>query len=496
MVQSLHHQGITNMYSSLEENIEFIKQSFCKTEDLIFDRLPYENGIATIVYLETLVDTNKIDEMVFHPIETREKIDTFDQLLESISHEMTGNLQMMIELILSGKSIVLLEEKRKAYIFDTPLDVQRSPDEPDNEKTVRGSHLGFIEDLHTNLSMLRKRIKNTELKVQYMTLGHESSKNIAIIYMDDLANEETVQEIKKRLHSISLDTIFAPGYLEECIEETPLSPFPQNLYTERPDRVEAHLMEGRIAVMSENSTDVIILPVTFFSFFQSPDDYNNRFYAGTVFRLFRLFSFVGTLLLPPIYIALVGFHFEIIPYEMITLVKSSITGIPFPPFFEAILMAITVELIREAGIRLPTPIGETIGIVGGLIIGDAVVNAGIVSNIMVIVIAMTAIMSFTITSYEMSNTVRMLNLPIMIAAAFFGFVGIIFALLFIVIHMCKLESFGTPYLSPLTPLRFQGLKDAIVRFPIWSLKHRPEDVQAKKKIRQGNSREWEYDRQA
>src|SRR5690625_6000874 len=158
-------------------------------------------------------------------------------------------------------------------------------------------------------------------------------------------------------------------------------------------------MEGRIAVMSENSTDAIILPVTFFSFFQSPDDYNSRFYAGTVFRLFRLFSFVVTLLLPSIYITLVGFHFEIIPYEMITLVKSSITGIPFPPFFEAILMAITVELIREAGIRLPSPIGETIGIVGGLIIGDAVVNAGLVSNLMVIVIALTAIMSFDILSY-------------------------------------------------------------------------------------------------
>lgn len=157
------------------------------------------------------------------------------------------------------------------------------------------------------------------------------------------------------------------------------------------------------------------------------------------------------------------------------------------------LMAITVELIREAGIRLPSPIGETIGIVGGLIIGDAVVNAGVVSNMMVIVIAMTAIMSFTVTSYEMSNTVRMLNLPIMIAAALFGFAGIILAVLFIIIHMCKLESFGTPYLSPLTPLRMQELKDAIVRFPIWSLKHRPIDVKPKKRIRQVNSQEWKHD---
>lgn len=493
MVQFLHHHSVGNMYTSLEENINFLQDSFNNTEDFIIDTLSIDQGKAKVLYLETLNDQKKIEEFIFRPTEEHNSYDALSAALESLSHDTTSNLQQIISYLLEGKSIVLLSGKNKAYAFHTAYQIQRSPEEPDNEKTVRGSHLGFIEDLNTNISMLRKRIKNTDLKVEYITLGSSSKKKTAIIYMNNLANEETLKQIRERLHSISIDTIFAPGYIEEFIEETPLSPFPQNLYTERPDRVEAHLMEGRIAIMSDNSTDAIILPVTFFAFFQSPDDYNNRFYAGSVFRLFRLFSFIGTLLLPPIYIALVAFHFEIIPYEMVTLVKSSISGIPFSPFFEAMLMAITVELIREAGIRLPSPIGETIGIVGGLIIGDAVVNAGVVSNMMVIVIAMTAIMSFTVTSYEMSNTVRMLNLPIMIAAALFGFAGIILAVLFIIIHMCKLESFGTPYLSPLTPLRMQELKDAIVRFPIWSLKHRPIDVKPKKRIRQVNSQEWKHD---
>lgn len=206
--------------------------------------------------------------------------------------------------------------------------------------------------------------------------------------------------------------------------------------------------------------------------------------------MLRLFSFWGALTLPSIYIAVVGFHFEIIPYEVVTIVKSSIENIPFPPFVEAIIMAITIELIREAGIRLPSPIGQTIGIVGGLIIGDAVVNAGVVSNVMVIVIALTAIMSFSIPSYEMGNTVRILSLPIMIAAAILGFVGIVFSLMIIIIHMCKLQSFGTPYIAPLAPLHIKDLKDAIVRFPIWTVNQRPKNVQAQKPIRQEPSREW------
>lgn len=207
--------------------------------------------------------------------------------------------------------------------------------------------------------------------------------------------------------------------------------------------------------------------------------------------MLRLISFWGALTFPSIYIAVVGFHFDIIPYDVVTIVKGSIENIPFPPFFEAFIMAVTIELIREAGIRLPSPIGQTIGIVGGLIIGDAVVNAGLVSNLMVIVIALTAIMSFTISSYEMGNTVRILSLPVMIAAATLGLVGIVFSLMIIIIHMCKLQSFGTPYISPLAPLHMKDLKDALVRFPIWTLNQRPKGVHAQQRLKQSSTREWE-----
>src|SRR5699024_5255241 len=203
-------------------------------------------------------------------------------------------------------------------------------------------------------------------------------------------------------------------------------------------------------------------PVSFFSFFQSPDDYHKRPYVGSLFRILRFISFWGALIFPALYIAIIGYHFEIIPNELITLVKQSIETVPFPPFFEVLIMIITIELIREAGIRLPTSVGQTIGIVGGIIIGESVVNAGLVSNVVVIVVALTVIMSFTIPSYEMGNTIRLLSFPVMISAALFGFVGITLSFIIIFMHLCKLESFGTPYFSPLAPFSLQGMKDAFI----------------------------------
>lgn len=489
MKDLIYQKRYISLFTTLEENSRYIQDVFHGTEDLTIENVIFQTHEAKLIYLHTATDAEKCAEVLFDYAQENLDPNCDNQEVQGVIVEKVTNIEAVIQALLEGQAVLLVEGEKEAYVIDTPLETSRSPDEPDTEKTVRGSHIGFIEDLNTNLHLLRNRIKNEHLHIKYITLGTETNQEIAIVYMNELAKKETVEEIERKISEISVDTVFAPGYLEEYIEEKPYSPFPQNLYTERPDRVESHLMEGRIAVLCEGSADAIILPVTFFSFFQSPDDYHSRTYTGSIFRLLRLFSFLGTLLLPPLYIALVAFHFEIIPYEMITLVKSSITGIPFLPFFEAMFMAVTVELIREAGIRLPSPIGETIGIVGGLIIGEAVVNAGLVSNVMVIVIALTAIMSFTIPSYEMGNTVRVLNFPIMIMASMFGFVGIVVAFLIIIAHMCKLESFGVSYMSPLAPLTLAELKDAIVRAPVWQVKHRPLHIRTKQKINESKSRE-------
>lgn len=475
----------------LEDNIKYIYEAFCYTNDLKVRDMTLDGSKGKLIYLETMADTKEIQKSILIPLSEAEGTRNIREIITSPELKFSNNLNEAVSALLMGSCALFFMDRTEFFLSNTIQVNVRTPEEPENEKVVRGSHEGFVENLNINLNLIRERVKNTQLMIKYFTLGKETDSKVAIVYMNGLANPSVVEEVQKRIESISTDMVFSPGYIEEFIEDYPLSPFQQILFTERPDRAEAHLMEGRVVILSEGSADASIVPVTFFSFFQTPDDYNIRFYGGSIFRLIRLFSFWGALTFPATYIAVVGFHFEIIPYDLITLVKSSIENIPFPPFFEALFMAITIELIREAGIRLPSPIGQTIGIVGGLIIGDAVVNAGLVSNMMIIVIALTAIMSFCIPSYEMGNTVRLLSLPIMIAAATLGFVGIVFVLMMIIIHMCKLDSFGTPYIAPLAPLDVKDLKDAIVRFPVWALNSRSKNVRAQKQLKQRASRDWE-----
>lgn len=479
------------MLSTMDENISYICNKLNHSDDLKIKKISFHNKKGYVIYLDTMADKKDIEETLIAPLKQSNKNKDLKDIITNVDLEITKDLGDVITELLQGGCAFLIENRQLIYILNLPQMSSRDPDEPTIERAVRGSHQGFVEGLNKNLNLIRLRIESQNLKFQYYKLGKEANKNVSIIYLNNIANPNLVKEVEKRLLSISLDSIFSPGYIEQTIEETPFSPFPQNLYTERPDRLEAHLMEGRVAIMVEGSTNAIILPVTFYSFFQSIDDFNDKVYAASVFRLLRIFSFWGALLLPPLYVAVVAFHFEIIPFEMISLVKNSISTVPFPPIIEALLMAVTIELIREAGIRLPSPIGETIGIVGGLIIGEAVVNAGLVSNVVVIVIALTAIMSFTSPSYEMGNTVRILSFPIMIMATMFGFVGIIISLMLILIHLSKLESLGVPYLAPVSPFHLEGMKDAFIRLPIWLINKRPEELNTQIKEREHMSREWE-----
>ena len=484
-------ETITMIFPTLKENKDYIYDALFDTGDLKTQEITWNDKSGMIVYLETMVDMEHFEKVYFPALTKTNEGQQLEDLTVSPDVMKINQLNKVVSNLLKGYCALFLEEQTACFLFNSKQVNSRSPDEPENEKTVRGAHKGFIENLDINLNLIRERIQNRQLTIKYFKLGTESNSIVAMIYMNDIANPLTVGKVQERIESISSDMIFSPGYIEEIIEDTPFSPFQQVLFTERPDRVEANLIEGRIVIMSEGSSDASIVPVTFFSFFQSPDDYNIRFFAGSFFRLLRLLCFWGSLTLPAIYIAVVAFHFEIIPYDMVEIVKGSIQNIPFSPFVEALIMAVTIELIREAGIRLPTPIGQTIGIVGGLIIGESVVNAGLVSNIMVIVIALTAIMSFCIPSYEMGNTVRLLSLPVMLGAATLGFVGIVFTFMLIVIHLCTLQSFGTPYLSPLTPFNFREFKDAFIRVPSWMMDYRPEDLHTKKQSKHRDFREWD-----
>ncbi|MFD2444400.1 spore germination protein [Bacillus sp. CGMCC 1.16607] len=463
----------------LQENIHSITESFVQTGDLVQREIDH---IGTLIFIDTLVDKEKIETIIIQGLNKSDDI-----LLKA---QKIDNLDDLNVQLLNGYSILLQENKEFAYIFSTSGLTDRAIQEPSSEHIIRGSHDGFIESLSTNIQMVRRVAKNEKLVVKYMEFGERSNTKIAIVYIDNLINKEVLKELEYRLSYSKVGYIQSPGYLLEFIEDESFSPFPQMLSTERPDRVVANLMEGRFALLADSSPIALIAPINFFAFFQSPDDYNIRFFIGSFLTMIRLLSLYIALVLPGVYIAVVSFHYEVVPYEFMLTLKGTLEYVPIPPIIEALSMAIILELLSEAATRLPSPIAQTIGVVGGLVIGSAVVEANLVSNSMIIVIALTAIASYTIPVNEMSSTIRLLGFPISIAASLFGFIGIAFALMIILIHLCKLESFGQPYFSPLAPFKLEENKDTFFRFPIWTMKKRPSTTRSQDVRRMGNPRGW------
>ncbi|WP_289137815.1 spore germination protein [uncultured Brevibacillus sp.] len=477
---------------SLQKNKEHIQNQLFHSSDLKWRSIRFNQLEGLIFFLESLSDQQRIQKEIIQPLEET-KVGTVDEIIVSVGIERISDLSRLPQALVQGNCVLLFEGIEEALIVGVAADYKRSISEPVNEGVVRGAHDGFIEHLITNLYLIRKRIEDPDLVVRYYEAGEAAKTKLALLYMHDLVNPDLVKEVDRRLGSIAMDTTISPGFIAELIEDNPFSLFPQILFTERPDRAVAHLMEGRVVLVTDGDPNALILPVTFFAFFQSPDDYHSRWIAGSFTRMIRLMSFITATLVPALYIAIVGFHPEILPSNLIFTVKSSIDRVPFPPIVEALLMQIILEVLREAGIRLPSRVGQTIGIVGGLVIGDAVVRAGFVSYPMVIVVALTAISSFVAPSNEISTATRILGFPLMILSALFGLIGITYGLLFILIHLCKLETFGTAYFAPVMPLRIKDLKDTFVRFPIWRLNQRPHDPHPKRLNQEKYSRGWEND---
>jgi spore germination protein KA len=462
------------VFPTVQENIQYLKEALFHTDDLVRQKVSILGYTSEFLFMYTMCDQSKIREEIFKPI-----LENKDGDLEGILISMRANkhddLEKVIDLVVKGNAVLFIEGMEDCFVIEVGSSHVRNVTEPNNEKVVEGSHEGFVESVSINLQLVRKHIENRNLVVKRYKLGNETKIEAVIVYLQNLANPELIEEVDRRIQNIDADNISSSEFIEEYIEDKTFSPFPQLLHTERPDRVIGNLLEGRVALLAEGSPTALIMPVTFFAFYQSPDDYSFRSLQGSFIRFIRVCSFVFAIALPAYYIAVVSFHYEVIPEDLLLPIKSSIENIPFQPILEALFMELTIELLREAGIRLPGPVGQTIGIVGGLVIGDAVVKAGLVSNTMIIVVALTAIASFVVPSHEMSASVRMLRFPIMVAASLFGFIGIVYSLMIILIHLCSLESFGTPYLAPIAPFRWKDLKDTIIRMPQWALRQRSQD---------------------
>ncbi|WP_404432276.1 spore germination protein [Sutcliffiella horikoshii] len=465
--------------TKLEENLLHLRERFVHSEDFIMEYLHLQDEEAYIVYIETIIDKKLVQERILEPLK-ESRISYRDEKRPLPLVKETNSLKEITQSLLEGSCIVLSKDCDLAYVFDVPFSNERKVKEPETEGIIRGAHDGFVESLSTNISLIRKRIHNPNLKVKYFSIGNDSHTKVGLIYLDHIANKKTVALIEKKLSEINIDFVLAPGYIEEFVSENS-SIFPTMLSTERADRTVANLMDGRIAIMTESSPGALIAPTTFFTFYQSPDDYNSRWYFGSFIRFLRILGFLISIALPALYIAIVSFHFEILPTEIVFSIKSSLENVPYPPLIEALGMQITLEILREASIRLPSRIAQTIGVVGGLVIGTAVVEANLVSNTMIIVVAITAISSFIVPITEMGSSIRLLGFPFMIMAAMFGLIGMSFFFMFLLIHLCKLESFGTPYFAPFSTLRWSEMKDTLVRVPLPIFNKRPSDTMPQKK---------------
>lgn len=442
-----------------------------------------------LVWIDGLSDKEAMREHVVEAILNIEK-DMFtnsnltDGIIPIIDITREKNLKKSIDELLAGSPLIIIEGTGEAIIMALTAVESRDVTESTNENNVRGPKEAFTEAMWANGSLIRKKIHTPNLKLEEKRIGTITNTKILIAYIEGIADPKIITELKQRINKIEIDSVLESAYIEEFIEDNKYSIFPQIEHTEKPDKVAAALLEGRITIIVDGSPTVIIVPTVFACFLQSAEDYYERYIYTSFVRLFR-FAYINiSLLFPSIYIATTTFHPEMIPTKLLLTIAASREGIPFPAFIEALIMEVTFEVLREAGVRLPKAVGQTISIVGALVIGQAAVQAGIVSPAMVIVVSTTAIASFSIPAYNVSFALRFLKFPMMFLAASFGFYGIISALLMILIHLCRLKSFGVPYLSGFAPFVAEEVKDTIFRGPWWWMYSRPSIFQPQKRKRQ------------
>ncbi|THF77547.1 spore germination protein [Cohnella fermenti] len=402
--------------------------------------------------------------------------------LSSASTHTCETVGEAIAAVISGNAVLLFEGYGSGLIANARGWKERNVEEPSTENNLRGPRDGFSESIRTNTALVRRRIRDPMLRFAAMTVGTRTQTSINIAYIGDLVKEGLVDEVKRRLGRIRIDSVLESGYIEELIEDAPLSPFNTAQSTERPDKVASALLEGRVAIFVDNTPHVLIVPTFFWQFMQAPDDYYNRYWVGTFYRFVRYIAFMISLLLPSIYVMLVSFHQEMIPTSLALTIASGREIIPFPVLLEALIMEFAFELMREAGLRMPKPIGQAVSIVGSLIIGQAAVQAGLVSPFMVIVVAMTGISSFAIPGYTSSLAIRLLRFPLLIASGLFGLLGFATMAFALLLHVLSIHSFGEPYLAPASPYRPSDQRDMLLRVPIWMMDLRPEFAQDRERM--------------
>lgn len=482
--------------TNLQQNVELIKKCLGNQASVIIRNFIIGNKTpvdAAMIYINGLIKNERVEDYILKPLMQRvdEELNLenlCDYLIKKyifISNAWTETeLDNIITKIKLGKTVILVDGVSQVILLDTTGGEHRSITEPINETVIKGSKEGFIENIDTNLTLLRRIVKDSNMTWEKITVGRRSQTEVAVVYISDIADMDIVNEVKRRISDIDIDILTGSGKLVQCIEDYTYSFFPQARLTEKPDSVANNLMEGRIAIIVAGTPVIALVPCIFTEFFETVEDYYEKTLIVNFQRILRICAAILVITFPSVYLTLIKFNAELIPIKFITPIIQSRTGIALTPFLEIFLMEIVVEFLREGGLRLPSKIGQTLSVVGGIIIGDTAVRSKIVSPTTLFVVGVTVIATFLIPNYDMSSAIRVMRFPMLILANFLGIFGIGIGWYFILVSLCSTDSFGVPYFS----VKVSDLKDIIFIAPIWKMNKRPETIPNNNMTRQTDFR--------
>ena len=478
---------MTSVSENIKENIKAYRQIYKDCSDIKMREMMLgkkKNVRCFLAYIEVAVSNILMETTALGRLLSYLEQAPGEEIVEILDKNALGiadvtpfeTMEEAAQGMLTGDAILFVDGYPKALKISDKGYPNMGVTEADSEKVIRGSNEGFADSIKVNTALIRKRVRSTKVKVKEMRPGVRSHTNVNLVYMEDLAYPEIIAEVENRLNRYEIDGVLDSGVIEQLAEEKWYSPFPQFQTTQRPDRAAMAILEGRVVVLSDNSPVALILPTDYNSFIKTSDDYYNRWEVATFGRLLRYIASFFAMTFPGLYLAVTNFHTQVLPTTLLLSFQAARQGVPFPAVFEVLLMEISFELLREAGVRLPGAMGNTIGIVGGLIIGQAAVEANLVSPIVVIIVAFTALCSFAIPNEEFAFSFRILKFVFIAVCAWLGYFGFLISLLMVLIHLSHLTSFGIPYLMPFVGPELTGYEDQrdfLWRFPLRRITKRP-----------------------
>ena len=466
---------------SLKENLAVIRQAVGDSMDVVVREFRLGNAQpAAVFYIDGMVDRETLDRDFFGPL-----LRLPDKPFYSVDELGSSYMQLcaviymddmaeVIATVLQGLTVLFVEGDSRALLTEAISWPQRGVDEPETDVVIRGPREGFIEAMRPNVSLLRRKIHHPDMRVETVRLGRYTRTDIALVYVNSIVDKEALAILRKRLAKIDIDAILDSGYVEQFIQDSAASVFPTVGVTEKPDIAAAKVLEGRIAVVVDGSPMVLTVPMLFVEGMQSPEDYYSRAWFGSWVRVIRGAAMLLSTLLPGFFVAATTWHQQIIPFRLFLSIAAAESQTPFSVGFSMLVIGLVYEVLQEAGVRLPKPAGQAVSIVGAIVMGDAAVSAGLISAPVLITLSITVVSSFVVVTFVDACTI--LRLIFLFLGWFFGFFGLFVGILFLLVYLCSLESFGTAFFAPFGPVSFSGLKDTLIRAPLRQLRFRPRNL--------------------